>query len=646
MCGIAGKLSWRTPPSQALVKAMTDEMWRRGPDGDGIYSDNYVALGQRRLAIIDLSPAGRQPMLDHSGKYCITFNGEIYNFIELRRELEKLGAHFKSNTDTEIILEAYKAWGEQAISKLNGMFVFALWDITNEKLILARDRLGKKPLFFYRYSDGSIAFSSELKALLKDPEIPKQLNYEAVSQFLSFGYVLSNSCIISGVSKLKPAHYITIHRNRFETHRYWSLLPSFKNKIKISEEDAAREISNLLLDSTSLRMISDVPLGAFLSGGIDSSAIVSMMCRNTDPSNVKTFSIGFNERGYSELDQARLVAKQLGVTHREEVISADMATNLEEIVYLSDEPIADNSMIPTYYLSKFTRESVTVALSGDGGDEIFSGYETYAADRWHQRLGLLPPGIRVLLGKTISGILPVSHGKVSLDYKVRKFFEATLLPLAAAHASWRGIFNTAEKCSLIKPPHREQVLSSEPFQHFLSSWNELDGANWLDQAMNVDINTWLADDILVKADRMSMAHSLEVRAPLLDYRLVEFAASLPVEFRMSGFQKKYIFKKAMRENLPKEIIYRTKRGFNAPVAHWINSSLKPLLDRVFNSSSPFSELFENGAVNELISQHLNKKADNSFKIFNLLNLGIWLNNVFLSSALASSQYTIASDRIP
>lgn len=627
MCGIAGKISWHSTPSKALIHAMIDEMRLRGPDGEGLYANDHIVFGHRRLAIIDLTPLGRQPMLDHTGQYCITFNGEIYNFKEVRAELERLGSHFKTNSDTEVILEAYKSWGEECLSKLNGMFALAIWDNNRHSLFLARDRLGKKPLYYYQNDLGDLTFASELKALLKDPQIKVNIDEQALSQYLTLGYVLSNSCIISHVKKLPAAHCLTLTSEGQQLRRYWDLRPKFKDKLQIDEHEATTELARLIEDATAIRMISDVPLGAFLSGGIDSSAIVAMMSKVSGPNNVKTFSIGFEEAGYSELRQARQVAKLLNVSLREEVVHADMAQSLSEMVQLADEPFSDNSMIPTYYLSKFTRQEVTVALSGDGGDEVFSGYETYAADRWHSIFNGLPRSLISFVGKSLNSLLPVTHGKVSWDYKIRKFFEFAAKPLAEAHAGWRTIFSIEEQDALLNYQSLRTSSEYNPLGQAISLWHELDGVHYLDQAMYVDLNTWLVDDILVKADRMSMANSLEVRAPLLDYRIVEFAARLPVSLRMRGFNKKYILKKAVERHLPHEIVNRAKRGFNAPVAHWIDSGLKPLIDSIGSSNSRSQEIFKPKYLNNLIEQHRSKKADHSFRIFNILNFSLWYNSL-------------------
>jgi len=624
MCGIAGKLSWTTRPDPDTVRRITNEMERRGPDAFGFHFTDVIGLGHRRLSIIDLSDSGRQPMVDRSGKYWIVFNGEIYNFLELKKHLLATGVEFNSNSDTEIILEAYKLWGEEALGRLNGMFAFALWDEDRQKLFLARDRLGKKPLYYYLLPDGGIVFASELKALLRDPEISARLNLQALGQYLSLSYVLSDCSIIEGVKKLEAAHAMLIERGKdARIWQYWHLKDFFNKKTELSISDAEGELRGLLEDSCRLRLISDVPLGAFLSGGLDSSSVVSAMCRLRDPKTVQTFSIGFKEKSYSELDEARTVARYLDVHHEDQTVDAEMAGVLRDIVRAADEPFADNSSIPMWYLSQFTRKHVTVALSGDGGDEIFAGYETYAADRLH-RLSQFCPEIALSgLSRLVHSRLPVTFDKVSLDFKLRRFFSGMHLSGEEAHYSWRQIFSESQKAQLLGGAISPTVLAQNPFARFQSFYSELPGAHYLDQAMYVDIKTWLVDDILVKADRMSMAHSLELRCPFLDHRLVEFAASLPVAWKIKGFEKKYLLKRSQRKYLPKRIIYRKKKGFNAPVAHWLNAKMGAELLSVIKRQSALQDLFQLRYVEQLLERHREQKEDNSLQLFNLLVFALW-----------------------
>ncbi len=625
MCGIAGKLSWSIRPEEKLLRKITDEMSLRGPDADGFYFDDYIGLGHRRLAIIDLSESGQQPMFDRERKYCVVFNGEIYNYQELKKELTLLGAEFRTHSDTEIILEGYKYWGADCVKEFNGMFAFALWDIANKTLFISRDRLGKKPLFYYLLNDGGIVFASEVKALLNEPEIKKRINLDGVNQYLSLGYILTDSSIIKGVKKLPPAHNLLLKQNESpKIWEYWQLEKFFDKKIKIDETEAAKHLKSLIDDAVKLRMISDVPLGAFLSGGLDSSSIVAAMAAQKKPTDVKTFSIGFPEKSYSELPEAELVANILKVSHKQKVVDVKMAEILPEIVRLADEPFADNSMIPTYYLSKYARDYVTVALAGDGGDEMFAGYETYIADKLYQYVNCFPKPLLNLFSKVTSGLIPTSFDKVSLDFKIKKFLSGYSLPFAQAHYSWREIFSDREKNHLIQKKYSAELtkpIARNQFEYFN---NQVGSAHYIDQAMFVDIKTWLVNDILVKADRMSMACSLELRAPLLDYRIAEFAATLPVNLKLKGFSKKHILKKSQEGVLPSQIIYRKKKGFNAPVAHWLNQGLAWVFTSFLGDDLLFKELICQKQFKKMLDDHQSKKADNSFKLFTLLNLGLWL----------------------
>lgn len=623
MCGICGKLSWGQPPERDVIDRMNSRIAHRGPDADGTWFSGPVAFGHRRLSIIDLSPAGRQPMLDASGQFCIVFNGEIYNYLSLRDELSLSGARFRTETDTEVILEAYKRWGVDCLARLNGMFAFALWDAPNQRLFMARDRFGKKPLYYYELPGGGVVFASELKALIEDPTIARKVNPRALGHYLSLNYTLTDDCMVAGVRKLHAAHFLVLERGKeAREQRYWDLADSYRNKRHFaSEEVACEELRALVDDAVRLRLVSDVPLGAFLSGGVDSSTIVGAMCQARPPEDVHSFSVGFRERSYSELDEAREVAGLLQVTHRDEVVLPDAAELLPRMVYYADEPFADSSIIPMYLLAEFSRRYVTVALSGDGGDEMFAGYETYAADRVHHLTNWVPGPATRAAHRIVDAIWPVSHDKVSLDYKLRQFLEGHAFSSMRAHYHWRTIFSDAEKRDLLRPDVREAATSDHPFDHFQRHQREVADLHYLDQAMYVDIKTYLVDDILVKVDRSTMAHSLEARAPFLDYRLAEFAASLPIEMKLKGFDKKYILKRSQAPRIPKSILYRKKKGFSAPVSHWIDSSLKErFMDMTVSASQSF---FDPPYVTRLWDEHDRRVQDHSLKLLGLINFVLW-----------------------
>lgn len=624
MCGICGKLTWDAPPDRELVARMNAQLAHRGPDADGVTVVGPVALGHRRLAIIDLSPLGTQPMADVTGAYWIVFNGEIYNFLDLRRELLALGAHFRSQSDTEVILEAYKRWGVACLPRLNGMFAFALWDANARRLFLARDRLGKKPLFYQTLPDGGILFASELKALCQDPAVSRQINPVALNHYLALNYVLTAEPILQGVRKLPAAHYLLVEQGKpARPAIYWDLAASFHTKNKFrSEAEAAEALRALIDDAVRLRLISDVPLGVFLSGGVDSSTLVAAMCQARDPHAVHSFSVGFHEKGYSELDEAREVAQLFGVQHRQEFVLPNAAELLPRIVYFADEPFADTSMIPTYLLAEYTRRHVTVALAGDGGDEIFAGYETYAADKIHHWTRWLPAWTTRLMYRAVNRWLPVSYGKVSFDYKLRQFLQGHALPAPRAHYHWRTIFSDADKRTLLAPAY-QAIIAADAFTHFAAHQQAVAACHYLDQAMYVDLQTWLVDDILVKADRMTMAHALEGRAPLLDYRIVEFAAALPVDLKLKAFQKKYVLKASQAGRIPRAILDRRKKGFNAPVAHWLGSSLRDRFRDLTLTSARARCLFNPAAVEQLWTEHEARVQDHSLKLLGLINLLIW-----------------------
>ena len=550
MCGLAGIIDWRGADT-ALVAAMTDALKHRGPDAAGFWSNGPAALGHRRLSIIDLSHRADQPMADAAGRYQLIFNGEIYNYRALRPLLEQQGYRFHTESDTEVLLNAFIHWGAGCLERLNGMFAFAIWDAAEQRLTLARDRLGEKPLYFLRLDSG-LVFASELKALRLHPAISREIDARALGQYLSLNYTLGNRCMVPGVEKLEPGHVLTYSRGEGVRIRdYWNLAQAFRNKRAFGRVDGAEEeLRRNIEEAVSLRLVSDVPLGAFLSGGIDSATIVNAMRASRSGSDVKTFSIGFTERSYSELPEARQTAAHLGTDHRDKLAHWDLVEALPRIVRAADEPFADNSIIPTYFLSQFARQNVTVSLSGDGGDEIFGGYETYRANQLHA-------GLNAVLGRFAgpahaivsrgASLIPATFNKVGLDDKLRRF--AAGLPLTAedAHFSWRTVFDENEKQSLLhagrlcrhRAVNRVSTNSGATFE-------AVDGCHYLDRAMYVDIKTWLPHDILHKVDRASMAHSLEVRAPYLDHHLVEFAAGLPVSLKVRGRATKYLLRRSQR----------------------------------------------------------------------------------------------------
>lgn len=625
MCGIAGVLNWNGRDDTAVVQAMTRSLIHRGPDHQAVVSQPPIILGHTRLAIIDLDAASNQPMKLAARGLWIVFNGEIYNFRELRKELEGEGAVFRTQGDTEVILWAYAIWGPDCLKRLNGMFALAIWDEKHRRLLLARDRAGKKPLYFTRLPDGGLAFASELKALRMHPNVSDYVNPKAVGHFLSLNYTLTDECIIAGVEKLPPAHFLIVeHGKPNRAQEYWNLAAHFREKRRYRDEkEAADALRALLDDAVSIRLVSDVPLGAFLSGGIDSGAIVSAMANLQSAPLTKTFSIGFRERSYDEAPQARALAEELKVDHHERIIDAEMAGILPLLVRMADEPFADTSVIPYYYLSKYARTNVTVCLSGDGGDEMFAGYQTYVADRLRGVLGIVPRPVIGAMAWAVEKILPVSFNRVSTDFKIRRFLAGYRHTPRRAHFSWREINGDHERRKLLRPEVVDAVTKGDAFACFDRHFDELVDCDFIDQAMYVDAKTFLVDDVLVKVDRASMAHSLEARAPFLDYRIMEFAASLPVQWKLKGLRTKYLLKRSQEKRLARDVLDRPKRGFNAPVSHWLNGELGQLAYDA-STNGKMTEWFQRRAIDELWTEHRANRRDNGLKLLGLACLGLWL----------------------
>ena len=624
MCGIAGALTFTGPPDCEAVRRMTSRLAHRGPDGEGFWHGGPIALGHRRLAVIDLSELGHQPMSDGDGRCTVVFNGEIYNFRELRRQLEADGARFRSHTDTEVILEAYKKWDVGCLERLNGMFAFALWDAAGERLLLARDRLGEKPLFFHAPPAGGLVFASDLRSLREHPSVPQRINARALGQFLSVGYVLAPDSLVDQVSRLEPAHALLVERGKPpKKWRYWNLLDCFRRKAAFrSEGDASDALCDMVDDAVRMRLVSDVPLGAFLSGGIDSSTVVAAMNAARPPTQNHTFSIGFGEPTYDELPEARAVAATLGVVHRDEVVHPDMSAELPRIAAFLDEPLGDTSVIPMFFLSAFARRHVTVCLSGDGGDENFAGYPTYVADRLKLATRWIPQPVVRTAASLASLALPIRLSKLGVGERIRRYAAGQSLSGRRAHCTWRLILTDTGKARLVRPEFREAVASPDPFDRFERHYDDAADLDALDQSLYVDLKTWLADDILTKVDRMTMAHSLESRAPFLDHRLVEFAAALPGRWKLNGWRPKHILKESQRQRLPARTVARAKRGFNAPVSHWMNGPLADVGREAF-SSGRLGEWFDPKSVDALWTEHRRGLADHGLALFELTCLGLW-----------------------
>lgn len=626
MCGLSGWLSFGRRPDPRVVAAMTGTLAHRGPDHGAVTDLGPLVLGHRRLSVIDLSAGANQPLEDVSGRFVTVFNGAIYNFRELRRTLEAEGGCFRTNGDTEVIVEAYRRWGREAVERMDGMFAFVLWDKERQELFLARDRAGEKPMVYARLADGGLIFASETKALLAHPEVQAEIAPASLGLFLSHGYVPGGS-LIRGVRKLPPAHAMFASQARIEEPRpYWDLIPAFHRKRGGPYLDAAAELSSLIDETVKSRLVADVPVGAFLSGGLDSATVVGGMTAAMPAALVKTFSTGFAEDGYSEVAAARQTADHFGVAHSDREVTGDLVNDLPRIVWHADEPIADTSIVPMYYLARFAREHVTVSLSGDGGDELFAGYTTYVADRLHRILARMPGGLVGLARWIAERAVPTTFGKVSFDYKLRRFLAAHRLSDGDAHAYWRMIFDPAERTDVLRMDAHADVLAADPFEVFRVHDRAVSGLHPLDRAMYVDTKTWLADDILVKVDRTTMAHSLEARAPLLSHRLMEFAASLPPSWRLRGTTTKAILRESQRRRLPARVVAGRKLGFNAPVSHWLAGGLRAMAGDL-TRSKVLDDWFDRAAIERLWTDHDARRKDNGLRLFSLTCLALWLGQV-------------------
>lgn len=625
MCGIFGQFYFDSarPVNPHVVERACAVMAYRGPDGQGILCERNVGLGHCRLAIIDLG-GGAQPMGTAGGRYWVTYNGEIYNFRELRKQLVALGYSFKSESDTEVLLHSYAEWGPQCVERFNGMFAFGLWDRDVGSLFLARDRLGIKPLYYCVTAHG-ITFASEVTALLQNPEVPRRINAQAISDYLSLGYILAPKTIYQGVQKLPQGHVLVCKEGRVRISSYWDLASRIVhgaegNKVT-TEEHLKEQLYEKLRRAVSAQMVSDVPVGAFLSGGVDSSAVVGFMVgENRKP--VNTFSIGFEEPSYSELSFAQEVASFLHTMHHEQIVRPELENLLPFLARRLGEPFGDTSFLPTYLLSELARRSVKVVLSGDGGDETFAGYETYLADRLHPIYQRVPKPIRQWVIEPVVRALPVTRRKVSFDYKVKQFIAAGDLTPELAHYSWRELFSEHEKGELLDPDFVDQSSDYRPSQVFEEYFRQVDGADPVAQAQYVDVKTWLADNILVKVDRASMFHGVETRVPLLDHEIVEFGLSLPSHLKLRGWQKKYLFKETVAPLLPKRIVHRKKSGFNSPVGPWLGGPLKTLYENIFACQNELIPL-NRSKIQSLLGEHLEGRRDHGYRLWAVLMLQLW-----------------------
>lgn len=608
MCGIIGVVSVQGEvPSAEVGEAMNRAILHRGPDDGGLHREPHAMLGMRRLAIIDLA-GGHQPMYSEDRSVVLVFNGEIYNFRRLRAELEALGHRLRSDSDSEVILAAYLQWGTAAVSRLEGMFAFAIWDARRQRLLLARDRLGKKPLFVREHA-GQLAFASELKSLLALPGFAREVDLGVLPAYFAFGYVPTPRCVFRGVRKLAPGHFAEFDAAGYREQRYWQ--PQSTPAFAGSEAEAEAQLAGLLEQAVSDRLVADVPFGAFLSGGLDSSVVVALMARCMSQ-RVKTFSIGFREARYSELSDARRVAGHLGTDHHELVVEPDATALVERLVWHLDEPFADSSALPTYLVSELAAGQVKMVLSGDGGDEAFAGYERYLKLLTLERLGPLR-GPAALALKGAGSLIPGRTG-----FRLRRIGERLGLPLADRYLSGVALSRPEQSMALLGDAGAEGYASLHHLFH------RDDRRPLLDRIVEVDLHSYLCDDILVKLDRMSMAASIEGRAPLLDHRVVEFALRLPVAMRVRGGRGKHLLRQVARRWLPEAVLDKPKQGFGIPLDEWFRGSLGAMAGDLFASRS----FRERGwirplAADALLARHRGGAENHAESLWQLLCLELW-----------------------
>ncbi|MEE4175229.1 MAG: asparagine synthase (glutamine-hydrolyzing) [Xanthomonadales bacterium] len=611
MCGIAGIYGLNGAAVDAgQVKAMCDALIARGPDDEGYYVQGAIGLGMRRLSIVDLAN-GQQPIANEDGTVQVVLNGEIYNFRELRRELEGRGHRFSTASDTEVIVHLYEEYGDDCVHHLRGMFAFAVWDAPRRRLLVARDRLGIKPLF-HGVFDGKFIFASELKALLQLPWVPRDLDWGAVANLFAFMTTPRDQSILSGIHKLEPGHRIVVEAGKSpQVSRYWDV--RFETDESLKEADFIEGLRERLTESVRLRMICDVPFGAFLSGGIDSSAVVATMSQLSDQP-IKTFTVGFEEQQFSETRHARVVAEAFGTDHHELVLKPDVISMLDDLAWHVDEPFGDSSAIPTYMVSRLAAEHVKVVLSGDGGDELFGGYESYCVERRERRYRHIPAFVRALMGAV--------GARMQEGMKGRNFLRHIALDGAERYTDAGTLFDREEQQCLFQAQVAEQVLATDPWGQASASLARQEG-HWLSVIQEHDLKNYLPLDILTKVDRMSMANSLEARVPLLDHKLVEFAATIPPELRLRQGNTKYIFKEAMRGILPDGIIDRPKQGFAVPLNHWFRGQLDGFVrDLLLSDTSRGRQLFNTAYIEKLLRLHAEGRPL-ELNLWTLVSFELW-----------------------
>ena len=636
MCGIAGKVNFdiNAPIDRERLAAMTTAVAHRGPDAAGYYVAAGIGLGHRRLSIIDLA-TGDQPLANEDHTVWVVFNGEIYNFADVRAELEAAGHAFRTHSDTEVIVHAYEQWGEHAVDRFRGMFAFAVWDDRRRRLMLARDRVGIKPLY-YSITKAGITFGSEIKSLLEDPDVSREWSPAALDAYLALQYVPSPRTIYRHVSKLPPAHVLVADGRGVTLRRYWDLTFTGDGD-SAREEEYLERLEQLVAESVRLRLLSDVPLGAFLSGGIDSSMVVAAMVE-TSSARVVTTSVGFAEHAFNELEYARTVARHLGCESHEEIVKPDIVDLLPKLAWHFDEPFADSSAVPTYYVSAAARRHVTVALSGDGGDELWAGYARHKVERWETMA-------RRWLGQPVSRAAGRLAERLPLVVKGMRSLRHLGLPPALACASKHvyGLFESETRGSLYSHDFARDVRHADPFAGFRTAYESCSSPDPIDRALYVDVKTYLVDDILTKVDKMSMAVALEARVPLLDHRLLEFAATVPTALKLKNGRGKYLLRRLLERRVPKSIVDRPKHGFSAPTGEWLRGPLADMVDALLLDGRLRGRgVFDDHAVGRLWREHRSGASDHRHRIWSLVMLELWFRQFIDGSASRAATSGVAA----
>jgi len=622
MCGICGYINIDKKPVRdpQVIKNMTEAIRHRGPDDEGFFIKDNIALGHRRLSVIDLE-TGHQPLFTRDRNLAIIYNGEAYNFPEIKKELSQKGHTFSTSSDTEVVLKAFGRWRTESFKKINGMFSMAIWDDSEKQLFLARDRFGKKPLYYGTFGNTFI-FASEIKSMLKHPAVRKEIDVQGMLKYFAYDYIPNPHTIFKGIHKLEPGFFAVVSKEGFKKKEYWNIKFD-ESCTKKTTEDYEKTFRDLLRGAVKKRLISDVPLGVFLSGGLDSSCVVAMMAELLPSKSIKTFTIGFKDKHFDESSDAKVVAEHFKTDHYEKIIDAnEMLEVLPDVLNTLDEPFADYSIIPTYYVSRFARKHVTVCLGGDGGDEFFAGYPSFVAHRISRVLKNIPfsTALLTMASKVAGG----KSGYMSTAFKLRRYLRGINYPEAIRHQVWIGSFPPMEQSKLLAHDLRKHVNAKALYHESYEHMKNVTELNYVNRVNYLYAKTYMTDDILTKVDRASMAVSLEVRAPFLDPDFIEFATSIPTDLKLKGLSTKYIVKKAMEKKLPKRILHKPKHGFAAPVGQWFKEDLRTLLLDVFNKKKIEKQgIFNFEYINSVLQNHLAGRVDYSRELWSLFVFERW-----------------------